>query len=103
MLKQAFGRGEELQEEVVPLSNIFSNRLDDLVDSSDDEDVISRRRRRNATSPRLPATGRNGVAGHSGMEEGAAGRNRVASHSGMEPGMEGANGDSSDVRFSIEE
>lgn len=92
-----------MQKEVVPLSNIFSDRLDDLVNSSDDEDVISRHRKRNATSPRLPATGRNGVAGHSEMEEGAAGRNRVTSHSGMEPGMEGANGDSSDVRFSIEE
>ena len=103
MLKQAFGRGEELQEEVVPLSNIFSNRLDDLVDSSDDKDVISRRRRKNATSPRLPAIGRNGVAGHSGIEEGAVGKNRVASYSGIEPGIEGANGDSSDVRFSIKE
>ena len=81
MLKQAFGRGEELQKEVVPLSNIFSDRLDDLIDSSDDEDVISRRQRRNATSLRLPAIRKNGVAGHSGMEEGAAERNRVASHS----------------------
>ena len=103
MLKQAFGRGEELQEEVVPFSNIFNNRLDGLINSSDDKDVISRRQKKNATSLRLPATGRNEVAGHSRMEEGAAGRNRVASHSGIEPGMEGANGDSSDVRFSIEE
>ena len=87
----------------MPLSNIFTNRLDDHVDSSDNKDVISRRQKRNRTSPRLPVTGRNGVAGHSGMEEGAAGRNKVASHSGMEPGMEGANGDLSDVRFSIEE
>ena len=87
----------------MPLSNKFSNRFDDLINSSDNEDVISRHQRRNATSPRLPATGKNGVAGHSRIEEGAAGRNRVASHSRMEPGMEVANGDLSDVRFSIEE
>ncbi len=126
MLKQAFGRGEELQEEVVPLSNVFSNRLDDLVDSSDKEDVIRCRRTRNATSPRLPGTGRNRiaeegalgrnrVAGHSEMEEGASGRNRVAGHpeiekgatgknrvaghSEMEKGIEGVDGDTSEVSF----
>lgn len=103
MLKQAFWRGKELQKEVVPLYNIFSNRLDDFVDSSDDKDVINRRQRRNATSPRLPTTGRNGAADHFGMEEGAAGRNRIAGHSRIEPRIEGANGDSSDVSFSIEE
>ena len=92
-----------MQKVVVPLSNIFSNRLDDLINSSGNKDVISRRKRKNTTSPRLLATRRNAVAGHFGMEEGAAKRNRVASHSGMEPRMESANGDSSDVRFSIEE
>ena len=51
MLKQAFGQGKKLQEKVVLLSNSFSNRLDDLVDTSDKEDVISRRRTRNVTSP----------------------------------------------------
>lgn len=50
VLKKAFGQGEDLLEEVVPLSNIFSDRLDDLVDSSDNEDVISRRQSRNAKS-----------------------------------------------------
>ena len=103
MLKQGFGRGKELQQEVVPLSNIFSNRFDDLVDSSDNKDVISRRQKKNATSPQLPAIGKNGVVGHSGIEKEAAGRNRVAGYAGIEPGMNGANGDSSDVRFSIEE
>ncbi len=69
MLKQAFERVEELQEEVVPLSNTFSNRLDDLVDSFDKEDVISRRRNRNATRPQLPATRTDRVVGHSEPEE----------------------------------
>ncbi len=126
MLKQAFGRGEELQEEVVPLSNVFSNKLDDLVDSSDEEDAIRCRRTRNTTSSRLPVTGRNRiaeegasgrnrVAGHSEMEErtsgrnrvaghpeikeGATGRNRVSGHSEMEKGIEGVDGDTSEVSF----
>ncbi len=67
----------------MPLSNTFSNRLDNLVDSSDKEDVISRRRNRNTTSPQLSATGRDRVAGHSEPEE----------------QMEGAKGDMSDVSF----
>ena len=41
VLKQVFGRVEDLQKEVVPLSNVFSNRLDDLVNTSDEEDVIN--------------------------------------------------------------
>ena len=51
VLKQAFEQGKELQEEVVPLSNIFSDRLDKFVDSSDNKDLISRWQRRNTTSP----------------------------------------------------
>ncbi len=72
-----------MQEEVIPLSNTFSNRLDDLVDRSDKEDVISHRRNRNATSLQLPATGRDRVAGHSEPEE----------------RMEGAKRDISDISF----
>ena len=113
VLKQAFGRGEDLQEKVVPLSNVFSNRLDDLVDISDEEDVISHRQTGNATSPQLPGRGKNRVAGNSQMQEGASGRNRVAGHSEREEratekngvarrfdrkkGIEGANGDMSEV------
>ena len=115
MLKQAFGRGKDLQEEVVPLSNVFSNRLDDLVDTSNKEDVISRHQTGNATSPRLPgrkknrvtgnfqmqegASGKNRVAGHSEKEERATGRNGVAGRSDKKEGMEGANGDMSEVSF----
>ncbi len=83
MLKQAFGRGKELQEKIVPLSNMFSNKLNDLINSSDEEDVISRRRNKNATSPQLPATRRDKVAGHSKPEE----------------RMEGAKRNTSDVSF----
>ncbi len=83
MLKQVFGRVEELQEEVVPLSNTLNNRLDNLVNSSNEEDVISRRQNRNATNPQLPATG----------------RDRVASHFELEEQMESVKEDTSDVSF----
>ncbi len=108
------------------LSNVFSNRLDDLVDSSDEEDVIRCRRTRNATSLRLPgkrkngiveegasrsnrvaghfemeegASGKNRVAGHPEIEEGATRRNRVAGHSEMEKGMEGVDWGTSEASF----
>ena len=69
VLKQAFEQGKELQEEVVLLSNIFSNKLDNLVDSSDKEDIISRRQNKNVTSHQLPAIGKDRVAGDSESEE----------------------------------
>ena len=85
----------------MPLSNLFSDRLDDLVDSSDDKDVISRCQKKNATRARLPTIGSNGVISYFEIEEGATRRNRVAGHSGMEHGIECANGDSSNVSFII--
>lgn len=60
-----FGRNKELQKEIVPLSNIFSNRLNGLIDSFDKEDIISCCQNRNAKSPQLPAIGRDKVTGHS--------------------------------------
>ena len=115
MLKQAFGQSEDLQEKVVPLCNVFNNRLDDLVDTSNEKDVISRRQTGNATSPRLLKRGKNKVAGNSQMQEGALERNRVAGHSEREeraigrngiPGrfdrekrIEGANRDMSEISF----
>lgn len=41
MLKQAFEQGKELRVEVMPLSNMFSNGLDDFANSSNKENVIS--------------------------------------------------------------
>ncbi len=67
----------------MPLFNTFSNSLDDLVNSSDEEDVISHRRYKNAMSPQLPAIR----------------RDRVASHSELEEGIMGAKRDTSDVSF----
>lgn len=50
MLKQVFGQNKEVQEEIMLLFNIFSNRLNDFIDSSNKEDIISRRPGRNAIS-----------------------------------------------------
>ncbi len=65
----------------MPLSDIFSNRLDDLVNCSDKKDVISHHQNRNTISPQLSATGRDRVTGHFEPKE----------------RMEGAKGDTSDV------
>ena len=115
MFKQAFGQGEDLQEEVMPLFNVFNNRLDDLVDTSDEEDVISRHQTGNATSLRLlekrknrvagnfqiqeGALGRNKVAGYSEREERATERNGIAGRSDKEEEMEGANRNMSEICF----
>ena len=115
MLKQVFGRGEDMQKEVVPLSNMFGNRLNDLVNTSNEEDVISCCQTGNVTSPRLSEREKNRVASNFQMQEGASGRNRVAGYSEKEEKatrrngiawcsdrkkeMEGANGDMSEVRF----
>ena len=92
MLKQAFRQGEDLQEEVVPLSNIFSNRLDNLVNTFKEKDVISQLHIGNATSIWLPGTGRNKVASNSQIQEKVLGRNRVAGHFEREKKAERRNG-----------
>ena len=83
ILKQAFRQGKKLQEEIVPLSNIFNNRLDDLIDSSNKKDIISYYQNRNATNSQLPATG----------------KDRVTSYFELEERIEGVRGDMSDVSF----
>lgn len=83
MLKQAFGQEKELQEEIVPLSNIFSNRLDEFVNSSNENDVISYHLNRNAMSSQLPAIGRGKIAGQSELKD----------------GIEDTNNNTSDVSF----
>lgn len=58
-----------MQKEIVPLSNIFSNRLDDFVDNSNKEDVISCCQNWDATSPWLLAIEKNKVVGHSEIKK----------------------------------
>ncbi len=48
----------------MPLSLILHNRLDDLINSSDKEDVISRHQNRNSINTLLPASERDRTAGH---------------------------------------
>lgn len=53
----------------MPLLNMFSNSLDDLINSSDKKNVISRRQNRNVIILQLPAIKRNRIAGHFKLEE----------------------------------
>ena len=46
------------------LYNAFKNKLDNLVDTSNEGNVISNSQTRNTTSPQLPDIGRNIVVGH---------------------------------------
>lgn len=48
---------------------MFGNRLDDLVDSSDKEDVIRHRQNRNIISSQLPGIGRDRIVGHSKLKK----------------------------------
>lgn len=73
------------------LSNIFSNKLDDFVNSSNNEDIISHCQKRNTISPQLLVTERNGVASHSKIEQGIVGRNKVTSYYRIEKEVIGRN------------
>lgn len=71
---------QKVEKEVKPLSNIFHNRLDDLIDSSIKEDIISRHQNRNAISSWLLAIEKNKVTNHFQIEERVIERNKVANH-----------------------
>lgn len=62
------------------LSNIFSNKFDDLVNTSDKEDDISHYQIRNKTSSWLLNKKRNKVIGCFEMEKEALKRNRVVNY-----------------------
>lgn len=66
------------------LSNLFSNKLDNLANNSDKADVISCCQTKNAISSWLPDIGRNKVANHSEIEEETLEKNSVAGHSKIE-------------------
>lgn len=55
------------------LSNIFSDKFDNFVNSSNNKDVISCRQKKNATNCQIPAIERNEVAGHFGIEKKSCG------------------------------
>lgn len=78
---------------------MFSNKLDNLVDSCNEEHLISCYQNRNALSPLLSAIGKNRVVGHFEMEEGVTKKNRVAGCSKIEKRIMSANGDTLNVIF----
>lgn len=53
----------------MPLFNMFSNRLSNLVNSSNKKDIMSRCQNKNTTSFQLLATGKNRVIDYSELEE----------------------------------
>lgn len=61
--------------------------------------MISHRQTKNATIPQLPDIGRNRVAGHFEIEEGAIRKSGVAEYFKKGEGMESVNGDISEVSF----
>lgn len=84
MLKQVLGQSKKLQKKVVPLSNMFSNRLDDFVNSFNKKDIICCHQIKNATSFQLSDTRRNKVIDHFKIEKRASEKNKVAGHSKIE-------------------
>lgn len=81
------------------LLNIFSDRLDNLVNGSDKENFITYRQNRYDTSPQLSVIGKNGVVTYFKIEKRAIERNRVASYFEIEKKMENANENTFDISF----
>lgn len=98
MLEQAFGQRKKLQKNLVPLFNIFSNRFDDFVHSSDNKNVISCLKKKTA-SRQLSVIRRNKIASNFEIEKVAAKKNKVASYFMIEKKIESANSDLSNVNF----
>lgn len=66
------------------LSNMFSNKFDNLVNSSNKEDVISNCQIKNTMSYQIFATERNKVTNHYQIDERAFGKNKVTGYSEIE-------------------
>lgn len=81
------------------ISNILSNRIDNFVNSFDEEDIISHRQTKNATRSQQPSTRRNKIVVYSKREEWATRRNRIAEHSKKREEMDSINKDMSEIRF----
>lgn len=78
---------------------MFSNRLDDLIDSNNEKNVINRRQNKNATNPGLLAIERNGVTDQFEMEKRVIKKNGIIDHFQMEEEMEDTNGNTSNIIF----
>lgn len=73
------------------LSNIFSNRLIDLVSGFNKEDIISQCQIRNITSLGLFVTGRNSGTGFTKIDESTSRRNKNTGHFEIKEGIRGTN------------
>lgn len=60
----------------MPLFNLFNNRLNDLIDNSDKEDIISCRLDKNVTSPQLLTIWENKVTGNFKLDKGIENLNK---------------------------
>lgn len=104
-----------MQEKIVAFINMFSNKLNNLVDSSNEEDIISYSQNRDLTNFELliikrnclichiemnkNALERNIIAGYDDIDDGILGKNRYASQSEIEEEMNNANGVTYDTSF----
>lgn len=103
MLKQAFKKVKKIWKEFEPLSNIFSNRLNDLIYSSNKKDIIGHRQNGNAISLEQLATRKNRVVGPSKIEEKALERNKIVGGSKIDQEIENANGNKLNFGLFVEE
>ena len=71
---------QNLQKEIMLLSNLFSNKLDNLISTLNKEDVFSYCQTENAISSQWPGKKKNRVVGNSQMQEEALEKNRVTGH-----------------------
>lgn len=62
-------KSKELQEKIISLLNIFSNKFDNLVNSFNKEDFNSCHKNKNATSLWLLAIKKNRITGHFKLKE----------------------------------
>lgn len=103
-----------MQEEVLLLLNMLSNKFNDFVNTFNKQNIISRHQTRNAMSPLRPGTENNKVVGnsqiqkklqknrvisYSKMKKRAIGKNGIAKYFKREKEMENTNGDISEVSF----
>lgn len=61
---------EYYKKEIISLLNIFSNKPNNLINNSDEKDIIGHRVKKNIISFQLLAIGRNRIACHFEIEEG---------------------------------
>lgn len=72
-----------MEEQVIPISNLFNNRFDDFVNSFDEEDIIIRHQNRDIISLGLLVIRRNSITSYTQIEKSTLRRNRDTGHTKM--------------------